>query len=142
MKIFGQVLDTNDEPMALANITIVTGVNANTMGTHGDLDGNFVLESPNIESDSRFKVSYVGYVSQFFNTNELQGKKVKLKDDVEELQEVVITAGSKPSNSSTKTNVVQSSKKKFVQHLQDHKFVYAGLGGLAGIILIARAFKR
>jgi hypothetical protein len=142
MKIFGQVLDTNDEPMASANITIVTGVNANNMGTYADLDGNFVLESPDIESDSRFKVSYVGYVSQFFNANELQGKKVKLKDDVEELQEVVISAGSKPSNASTKNTVVESSKKKFVQHLQDHKFVYAGLGGLAGILLIAKAFKR
>jgi hypothetical protein len=142
MKIFGQVLDTNDEPMASANITIVTGVNANNMGTYADLDGNFVLESPDIESDSRFKVSYVGYVSQFFNANELQGKKVKLKDDVEELQEVVISAGSKPSNTSTSPNVVESNKQKFVQHLQDHKFVYAGLGGLAGILLIAKAFKR
>jgi hypothetical protein len=58
------------------------------------------------------------------------------------LQEVVISAGSKPSNASTKNTVVESSKKKFVQHLQDHKFVYAGLGGLAGILLIAKAFKR
>ena len=139
MKIFGQVLDTNDEPMALANITIVTGAEANKMGTTADYDGKFTLEDETILPDSRFKISYIGYTPQEFNTNELQGKKVKLKDNTEALQEVVIYNGSKPSKSNTKA---QSSKQKFIQHLQDHKFIYATLGGLVGIILIVRALKK
>lgn len=142
MKIFGQVLDTNSEPMALANITIITGIGAYKMGTTADLDGNFVLEDDTISPDSKFKISYVGYTPQFFSTDDLQGKKIKLADDVEVLQEVVITSGSRPSHASTTKTAVQSRKQNFVQHLQDHKFVYAGLGGLAGIILIVRAFKR
>lgn len=142
MKIFGQITDTNKEPMSLANITIITGVNANNMGTHSDLDGDFSFENSSISPNSEFKISYVGYVSQFFKASELQGKKIKLADDVEQLQEVVIASGSKPSHASTTPNLIQSKKQKFVQHLQDHKFVYAGLGGLAGILLIVKAFKK
>lgn len=142
MKIFGQITDTNKEPMSLANITIITGVNANDMGTSSDLDGNFSFENKIISPDSQFKISYVGYLPQFFKASELQGRKIRMADDIEQLQEVVIKGGTKPSHSSNKTAVLNSSKQKFVQHLQDHKFVYAGLGGLAGILLIAKAFKR
>lgn len=142
MKIFGQILDTSNEPMSLANITIITGDNANEMGTYADLDGNFVLEHTSISPESKFKISYIGYVPQFYKASELQGKKIKLADDVEILQEVVINGGKKPIKNSTKNAVVKSTKQKFVQHLNDHKFIYAGLGGLAGIILIARAFKK
>jgi hypothetical protein len=142
MKIFGQITDTNKEPMSLANITIITGVNANNMGTSSDLDGNFSFENKIISPDSQFKISYVGYLPQFFKASELQGRKIRLADDVEQLEEVIIKVGTKPSNNSKTANAIKSSKQKFVQHLQDHKFVYAGLGGLAGILLIARAFKK
>jgi hypothetical protein len=142
MKIFGQVLDTGNEPMAFANVTIITGANANKMGTQSDLDGNFVLENASISPESQFRISYIGYKPTFRKASELQGQKIKLADDVEELQEVVINVGKKPSNASTKPAVTESTKQKFVQHLKDHKIVYAGIGGLAGILLIARAFKK
>jgi hypothetical protein len=140
MKIFGQVLDTNNQPMGLANITIVTGANVNNLGTQADLDGNFVLEDASIDSDSQFKISYIGYQPRYFKTNELQGKKVKLVEDIEALPELVITSGTKPKDN-TKTKI-NSFKSKFSQHIKEHKFIYAGLGGLAGIFLIVRAFKK
>lgn len=142
MKIFGQVLDTINEPMAFANVTIITGANANKMGAQSDLDGNFVLENASISPESQFRISYIGYKSTFRKASELQGQKIKLADDVEELQEVVINVGKKPSNSSTNLALTVSTKQKFVQHLQDHKIVYAGIGGLAGILLIVKAFKK
>jgi hypothetical protein len=142
MKIFGQVLDTGNEPMAFANVTIITGANANKMGTQSDLDGNFVLENASISPESQFRISYIGYKPTFRKASELQGQKIKLADDVEELQEVVVNVGKKPSNASTKPAVTASTKQKFVKHLQDHKVIYAGIGGLAGILLIVRAFKR
>lgn len=142
MKIFGQVVDTSNEPMSLANITIITGVKAYKLGATTDLDGNFVLEDDAVSEDSEFKISYVGYESQFRKTNELQGQKIKLADKVEQLEEVIINIGKKPSKFSSTSALVKSNKEKFVRHLEDHKFVYAGLGGLAGIILIARAFKK
>jgi hypothetical protein len=142
MKIFGQVVDTSNEPMSLANITIITGVKAYKLGAYTDLDGNFVLEDDAVSEDSEFKISYVGYESQFRKTNELQGQKIKLADKVEQLEEVIINIGKKPFKFSSASALVKSNKEKFVRHLEDHKFVYAGLGGLAGIILIARAFKK
>lgn len=144
MKIFGRVLDTNNEPMSLANITIVTGAFADKLGTQVGLDGKFNLEDAVIDSESKFRISYIGYVTQFRKASELQGQTIKLAEDIEMLEEVVINAGTKPTKGSTTTTpaVVQSKKQNFVQHLQKHKFVYAGIGGLAGILLIVKAFKR
>lgn len=140
MKIFGQVLDTDNLPMGLANITITTGSLANKMGTKADLDGNFVLDDPDVQADSEFKVSYVGYVPQFFKASELQGRKVKLAEDVQMLQEVVITGGGRPTENTVKQ--VTPTKSKFTEHLQKHRFAYAGIGGLAGILLIVKALKK
>jgi hypothetical protein len=142
MKIFGKVLDSRSEPLSLANITIMTGDRAKKMGTTADLDGNFSLEDEIISPDSEFKISYIGYEPQTLNASDLQGAKVVLKDSVEVLNEVVIGGGKKPLNSNNSNQSIQSNKQKFVQHLQEHKFVYAGIGGLAGLILITRAFKK
>jgi hypothetical protein len=141
MKIFGQVVDIDGLPMSLANITITTGAKAGLMHDEADLDGKFALDDTSITPDSQFKISFVGYIPQFFKASELQGKKIKLLEDMIALPELVINSGGgKPKDN---TPVVSESKKnKFVQHLKDHKFIYAGLGGLAGILLIARALKK
>ena len=145
MKIFGQVLDIDGLPMGLANITITTGDRAGKFGDEADIDGKFVIDDASIMPDSQFKISYLGYVPQFFKASELQGKKIKLKEDIFALDEVVIiSGGGKPKDNTPNNNnkVVAPTKSKFVQHLQKHKFAYAGLGGLAGVLLIVRAFKR
>lgn len=140
MKIFGQVLDVDGSPMGFANITITTGANALKMGEQADLDGNFVLEDASISADSEFKISYVGYKPQFFKASQLQGRKIKLLDDNIILDEVIISSGGKPKNNNSV--VVTQNKNKFVQHLKDHKVVYAGIGALAGLLLIVKAVKR
>ena len=140
MKIFGQVLDIDGLPMGLANVTIVSGDLANKVSDEADLDGNFVLENNSITPDSEFKISYVGFKPQFFKASQLQGKKIKLLEDNIVLDEVVINSGKKPKNNNAV--VVESKKNKFVQHLQDHKVIYAGIGALAGLFLIIRAVKR
>jgi hypothetical protein len=145
MKIFGQVLDIDGLPMSLANISIITGAKAYKYGDVADLDGNFVLDDASITPDSQFRISYVGYVPQYFKASELQGKKIKLKEDITVLDEVVITSGGGKPKDNTQNNtnqVVAPTKGKFVQHLQKHKFAYAGLGGLAGVLLIVRALKK
>jgi hypothetical protein len=139
MKIFGKVVDVDGLPMGLANITIITGSNAFKMGEQADLDGKFVLENGTIFPDSQFKISYIGYKPQYYKASELQGRTIKLLDDNIILDEVVINAGKKPKNN--EPSVVESKKNKFIRHIQDHKVVYTGIGGLAGILLIAKAFK-
>ncbi len=141
MKIFGQVLDSDNQPMALADIVITTGDEANKLGEQSDLDGNFVLENELINPDSVFKVSYMNYVPQFLKASELQGKKIKLLYDIELVDDSIVmkSGDGKPKNNDTKT--VSSKKGVFVDHLQKHRFIYGGIGALAGIILIVRAFK-
>jgi hypothetical protein len=141
MKIFGQVLDSDNQPMSLADIVITTGDEANKLGEQSDLDGNFVLENELINPDSVFKVSYMNYVPQFLKASELQGKKIKLLYDIELVDDsIVMKIGEgKPKKNDTKT--VSSKKGVFVDHLQKHRFIYGGIGALAGIILIVRAFK-
>ena len=58
------------------------------------------------------------------------------------LSEVTVFSTSKPKHGSKGNASAESKKQKFVQHLKDHKFVYAGIGGLAGILLIMKAFKK
>jgi hypothetical protein len=141
MKIFGQVLDMNNEPMGLANITVVLSANSNQQAydTQADLDGKFELDYDVIKPDTEFKISYVGYVPQFFKASELQGKKIKLVEDIEMLDEVTVTGGGKPTDN--KPNQTTSTKLKFTEHLQKHRFTYAGIGGLAGVLLIVKALK-
>lgn len=141
MKIFGQVLDFDNQPMSLADIVITTGDEANKIGEQSDLDGNFVLENELINEDSVFKVSFMNYVPQFFKASELQGKKIKLLYDIDVVDDSIVmkSGDGKPKNNDIKT--ISSKKGKFVDHLQKHRFIYGGIGALAGIILIARAFK-
>lgn len=140
MKIFGQVLDTSNQPMSLANITIITGANANKMGEEADLDGNFVLQDASISPESEFRISYIGYIPQFFKASELQGKKIKLLEDIENLGEVVVFSGGNPKKDTVKQPSL--NKLKFKEHLVKHKSTYAGIVGLAGVLLIVKSLNK
>lgn len=141
MKIFGQVLDTDNQPMSLANIVIVTEDKSNEIGEQADLDGNFVFDNEIINADSEFKVSYFGYLPQIFKASELQGKKIKLQNEDEIIDNSVfeLETKGKPKNNIIKS--LDSNKDKFVQYLQNHRFIYGGIGAIAGILLIFRAFN-
>ena len=45
MKIFGQVLDSDNQPMSLANVSIVTEDKINKLSEQADLDGNLIWTS-------------------------------------------------------------------------------------------------
>lgn len=136
MKISGNVLDSDKEPLHLANITIVTGSQTNKFGTTANENGDFELESDIIEDDSQFKISYIGFRPQYYKASELQGRTIKMEEDAIELDSVVISAKGKP----TKKNLSKPSNIK--QYLQEHKTVYAGLGGVIGLALILISIKK
>lgn len=136
MKISGQVFDSLGEPLASANVTLVSGANAGKFGAVTNLDGKFSLDSDAIQSESKFKISYLGFVSQEWTALALQDKKITLLDGVEQLKEVVITSKKKP------TTISASTDKPFVAHLKKYKTVYAGGATLAGILLIASSIKK
>jgi hypothetical protein len=136
MTISGKVLDIANEPLHLANITIVTGSQTNKFGTTANENGDFELENDIIENDSQFKISYLGFRPQYFKASELQGRLIKMEEDAIELNSVVISPKSKPIN----TNLSKPSNIK--QYLQEHKKVYAGLGAVIGLALILISIKK
>ena len=137
MEISGKILDSTNEPLYLANVTITTGSQINKFGTSANADGEFKLSSDIISPDSQFKISYLGFKNQYYKASELQGKTIKLEEDSIGLDEVVIRPRDKPTNTSVAT---QPSNIK--QHFQKHKLVYAGLGGIVGLLLLLTSIKK
>ena len=137
MEISGKILDATNQPLYLANITIVTGSQINKFGTVANENGEFSLSNDIISSNSQFKISYQGFKPQFFKASELQGKTIKLEEDTIGLEEVIIRPKDKPKNTSVAT---QPSNIK--QHFQKHKLVYAGLGGIVGLLLLLTSIKK
>jgi len=137
MEISGKILDSSNQPLYLANITIVTGSQINKFGTIANENGEFFLDSDIISPDSQFRISYQGFKPQFFKASELQGKTIKLEEDAISLIDVVIRPQDKPTPVS-----VASKPSNIKQHFQEHKLIYAGLGGLIGLILLITSIKK
>ena len=137
MKITGKIVDTKNDSLPLANITLVSGSTANKEGVQANEKGEFVFDSQNITPTSKIVVSYVGYTPQEFLAKDLNGKTIKLLESSEILDEVVIRPQGKPI---AKSN--ENAKQKFKVHFEKHKSVYAGLGGLLGIALIFMSIKK
>jgi hypothetical protein len=137
MKISGKILDSTNQPLYLANITIITGSQINKFGTIANENGEFSLDSDIISPDSQFKISYQGFQPQYFKASELQGKTIKLEEDTISLGEVIIRPKDKPKSVS-----VASQPSNIKQHFQKHKLVYAGLGGIVGLLLILTSIKK
>jgi len=137
MEINGKILDATNQPLYLANITIVTGSQINKFGTVANENGEFSLSNDIIKPDSQFKISYQGFKPQYFKASELQGKTIKLEEDTIFLNEVVIRPQDKPTNTS-----VANQPSNIKQHFQKHKLVYAGLGGIVGLLLLLTSIKK
>lgn len=137
MEIKGKILDSENEPLYLANITIITGSQINKFGTVANENGEFCLDSDIISADSQFKISYQGFKPQFFKASELQDRTIKLEEDIIGLEEVIIRPKDKPKNI-----IAKNQDNNIQQHFQKHKIVYAGLGGIVAIALIGLSIKK
>ena len=137
MEINGKILDATNLPLYLANITIVTGSQINKFGTVANENGEFSLSNDIISPNSQFRISYQGFKPQFYKASELQGKTIKLEEDTIGLDEVVINPQDKPTNKS-----VANKPSNIKQHFQKHKLVYAGLGGIVGLLLLLTSIKK
>ena len=82
--IKGVVHDQNSEPIIGANVL----VEGTTNGAITDLDGNFSLV--NVASNSKLKVSYIGYITQVVPVAGNSTFKIQLKEDAKALDEIVV----------------------------------------------------
>lgn len=84
-KVSGIITDQKGEPIIGANIV----VKGSTIGTITGLDGDFVLEVP---EKSILLVSYIGYVQKEVPVNSSTVYRIKLQEDTQKLDEVIVTA--------------------------------------------------
>jgi TonB-linked SusC/RagA family outer membrane protein len=82
----GTVLDELDIPLPGASIVI----QGSSTGVATDFDGNFEIELP--QGNEILVISYIGYVSQEFDTSGKSTATITLRPDAENLEEVVVTA--------------------------------------------------
>ncbi len=80
----GLVSDVNNEPLIGVNIM----EKGTTNGTITDFDGHFTITVQN--SSSILTVSYVGYITQDITVNNQSNLQIVLKEDNEQLEEVVV----------------------------------------------------
>ena len=129
--VTGQVLDENGDPVIGATVTLKgTNVTAVT-----DFDGRFSIKAP---QGSTLKVSYVGYGTRdiVVDNNSLT---VRLDQNAQELNEVVVTAlGIKKEAKSLSYNVQQVSNDALMS-VQDANFVNSLAGKVAGVTINASA---
>ena len=82
-KVKGQVVDAIGEPLIGVNITVIGG----TEGTITDIDGNYTIGVP---AGAKLKFSYIGYKDQIIDVAAQTVINVKLQEDSEVLDEVVV----------------------------------------------------
>ena len=82
-RVKGTVVDKNGEPIIGANVV----VKGTTNGTITDIDGNFTLEAAQGET---IEVSYIGYINQEVKLANQKSLKIRLNEDTQKLDEVVV----------------------------------------------------
>jgi TonB-linked SusC/RagA family outer membrane protein len=83
--VTGHVTDENNEPLIGVTVKVL---GESEKGTVTDFDGKFIL--PNIPSDAKIEVSYVGMQKQVIDVNNRKVIDIVLKEDSEILEEVVV----------------------------------------------------
>lgn len=81
--VSGVVTDTKGEPVIGANVV----VKGTTHGTITDLDGRFTLEVP---SEATLEITYIGYVAQEVPVKNQVSLTIRLAEDSQKLDEVVV----------------------------------------------------
>lgn len=81
--ITGKVLDQSGEPVIGGNV----GQKGTSVGTVTDLDGNFTLEVP---AGATIMIRYIGYTPEEVIVKDEKPLTIRLKEDVQKLNEVVV----------------------------------------------------
>lgn len=125
-EITGRVVDHRGEGVIGASVK-VAGTNA---GTITDLDGNFMLKAP---ENATLEISYIGFQSQTIQAVAGKTMTVELKENTQQLDEVIVTAlGIKRSEKALSYNAQQVKADELTIN-KDANFVNALSGKVAGV---------
>ncbi len=126
-RITGKIVDTNGEPIIGANIV----EKGTTNGTITDIDGNFTLEVP---EKSILIVSYIGYAPREIAVGNQLNINVKLNEDTEVLDEVVVV-GYGTQKKSDVTTAVASVSSENLKNRAAVNFGEAMAGQVPGVLI-------
>lgn len=125
-QITGRVVDEKNEPLIGVNIQI-EGTNT---GVITDLDGKYIIKAP---LNSVISFTYIGYTSSYIKVAGESVYNVQMFANVEELNEVVITAlGIKREQKALSYNV-QQVKSDQLTEVKDANFINSLNGKVAGV---------
>ena len=83
-KVTGKVVDENNEPLIGVNIK----VEGSSEGAITDMDGNFTLEG--VKNGDIIQISFIGYTTQEIKYTGQSTLQIKLAEDTQKLEEVVV----------------------------------------------------
>lgn len=131
--INGVVKDAKGETIIGANVS----VKGTTIGTITDIDGKFTLDVP---EGSKLQVSYIGYLTQDITVGNNTSLNIKLLEDTQNLDEIVVVGygvQKKSSVSGAIATIAQSDiKKAATSNLSD-----ALVGQMPGLIAVNESGK-
>lgn len=128
----GVVKDATGEPLIGVNIAI----KGKTVGTVTDLDGNFSL---NVRQGDVLVFSYVGYAQQELTVNSSRKLVVVLKEDTEQLGEVVVTAMGIERRSKTLSYTAETVDGRELTRVKDANLINSLQGKSAGLVITPNA---
>lgn len=124
----GVVKDTKNEPLIGVNVL----VKGTTTGAITDLDGAFTL---NVKKGDVLVISYTGYETQEVVVKDSSPLSVVLKENLTELNEVVVTALGIKKETKALTYNVQEVKAAELVTVKDANFMNALSGKIAGVTI-------
>ena len=122
----GVVLDALQEPVIGATVLEI-GTNN---GTITDMDGRFELS---VKPDANIQISYIGYQPSIVSVKGKTELHVTLKEDTEQLQEVVVTGYGTSQKRSTLTNAISKLDNKVLENAAYSNAGQALQGSIAGL---------
>lgn len=105
-KVTGTITDTRGDPLIGVNVTIV----GTTKGTISDMEGRYSLEVPDLNMSLQF--SYIGYRLVIIELEGRSSVDVRLEENVEQLDEIVVTGYGGTQIRSKLTNSISSVKEE------------------------------
>ena len=130
-KITGTITDTDGEPIVGANISI----KGTSIGTISDANGKFNL---NVTENARIQISYIGYLTQEFTIGNKTDFSIKLRDDMQSLEEVVVVGYGVQKRASV-TGSVASIQSKDIATVKTPNVSNALAGKLPGLRAVQRS---
>jgi len=97
MKVSGYITDSYGKTDG-ATIQLFRNGEGTTLGVASNQDGYFEIDNEDIKPNDEFSISFIGLKTQLKKASELQDAQIYLEENIEQLDEVVITAsiGKKP----------------------------------------------